>query len=153
MKTMLDSLRLVTALHPRVDYCLLVDTIQVPASRHRDLPGHFPKKCIKSPRYLSTINFKNPIFIAPSFTEPSLLNPTNQQLQTPSIHPSTIPPPVGRLARPIPSLLAASSLACSRAKTSWAAKLVGSMALQRMPVPQIGVPGGLEGRIFWTNEG
>ena len=91
MKTMLDSLRLVTALHPRVDYCLLVDTIQVPASRHRDLPGHFPKKCIKSPRYLSTINFKNPIFIAPSFTEPSLLNPTNQQLQTPSIHPPSPP--------------------------------------------------------------
>lgn len=29
MKTMLDSLRLVTALHPRVDYWLLVDTIQV----------------------------------------------------------------------------------------------------------------------------
>ena len=29
MKTMLDSLRLVTALHPRVDYCLRVDTIQV----------------------------------------------------------------------------------------------------------------------------
>lgn len=26
---MLDSLRLVTALHPRVDYWLLVDTIQV----------------------------------------------------------------------------------------------------------------------------
>ena len=42
---------------------------------------------------------------------------------------------------PVSSLLAASSLACSRAKTSLAAKLVGSMALQRMPVPQIGVPG------------
>ena len=38
-------------------------------------------------------------------------------------------------------LLSASSLACNRAKTSLAAKLVGSMALQRMPVPQMGVPG------------
>ena len=54
----------------------------------------------------------------------------------PQVPRSTIP------RSPVPSLLAASSFACSRASTSLAAKLVGSMALQRMPVPHIGVPAG-----------